>query len=94
MGTAEEVLQLLDEGTTMRHVGSTNMNEQSSRSHCIFTLILDQYPIIETDDEEEGGKGKRHITTSKFHFVDLAGSEKAQKTGNQGERVLSVKSGC
>ena len=36
----DEVLTLLDAGTAMRHVGSTNMNEESSRSHCIFTLIL------------------------------------------------------
>ena len=40
VSTVEEVLNLLDAGTAMRHVGATNMNEMSSRSHCIFTLNL------------------------------------------------------
>lgn len=38
--TIDEVLTLLDAGSALRHVGSTNINEQSSRSHCIFTLNL------------------------------------------------------
>lgn len=36
----EEVLNILDAGTAIRHVGAMHMNEISSRSHCIFTLIL------------------------------------------------------
>ena len=43
-----EVMNLLDAGTAMRHVGSTNMNEESSRSHCIFTMILGKKNMIGT----------------------------------------------
>lgn len=42
----EDVLNLLDAGTAIRHVGSTNINESSSRSHCIFTLILGIYFVV------------------------------------------------
>lgn len=46
------------------------MNEQSSRSHAIFTLILQQR-------NRETGECRK----SKFHLVDLAGSERAKRTG-------------
>ena len=48
------------------------MNEQSSRSHAIFSLVLEQHP-------QEGSPGD--FITAKFHLVDLAGSERAKKTG-------------
>lgn len=48
------------------------MNEQSSRSHAIFSLALEQHP-------PEGTPGD--VITAKFHLVDLAGSERAKKTG-------------
>lgn len=48
------------------------MNEQSSRSHAIFTLVLEQQPL-------QGVTGD--FITAKFHMVDLAGSERAKKTG-------------
>jgi Kinesin-like protein len=41
--TIDDVLTLLDAGSALRHVGSTSINEQSSRSHCIFTLNLGVY---------------------------------------------------
>lgn len=36
----EEALELLERGTKERSVGSTNMNEASSRSHAIFTVYI------------------------------------------------------
>lgn len=50
------------------------MNEQSSRSHAIFTLSLDQTPLA----GQAGG-----AVTAKLQLVDLAGSERAKKTGVQ-----------
>lgn len=35
----EAVLSLLDEGEANRHVGSTKMNEKSSRSHTVFRMV-------------------------------------------------------
>lgn len=46
------------------------MNEQSSRSHAIFSLLLEQRDLT---------SGTRRF--SKFHLVDLAGSERAKRTG-------------
>ena len=58
--------------TPLLAAGSTLMNEQSSRSHAIFTLVLEQQPV-------QGVHGD--CLTAKFHLVDLAGSERAKKTG-------------
>ena len=40
--TAAVAVQLLQEGIASRVVGSTGMNSQSSRSHCIFSLRVEQ----------------------------------------------------
>ncbi|XP_067121658.1 chromosome-associated kinesin KIF4 [Centruroides vittatus] len=72
----EETMQLLETGTLTRTTAATAMNFNSSRSHAIFTITLEQCNN-DTDD----------IIYAKFHFVDLAGSERAKKTGAQGERL-------
>ena len=68
----QEAIRLLEIGSLSRSTGSTLMNEQSSRSHAIFTLVLEQQPV-------QGLQGD--CLTAKFHLVDLAGSERAKKTG-------------
>lgn len=40
--SCEHVLQLLEEGDRLRHVGETKMNKNSSRSHSIFRMV--SYP--------------------------------------------------
>ena len=37
--SVEHVLQLLEEGDRLRHVGETKMNKGSSRSHSIFRMV-------------------------------------------------------
>ena len=59
----------------MRMTGGTAMNEQSSRSHAIFTITLEQ------------AKGENDLVMSKFHIVDLAGSERQSKTKADGIRL-------
>ncbi|CBN79868.1 conserved unknown protein [Ectocarpus siliculosus] len=86
---AEEMAMLLERGSLCRTTGSTLMNAHSSRSHAIFTVLLEQRirpegeaPVaderVDPDDVE--------IRRSKFHFVDLAGSERAKRTGASGQR--------
>jgi len=75
---SEETIELLRKGAINRHVGSTNMNLESSRSHSLFTMSIERKVVT---------NGTIHVRTSKFHFVDLAGSERQQKTAAVGERL-------
>ena len=58
-----EALNVLFEGDTNRIIAATPLNPASSRSHCIFTIYIEN--IV-------GGKS----TNSKLALVDLAGSER------------------
>ncbi|XP_066431288.1 kinesin heavy chain [Eleutherodactylus coqui] len=73
VSSPEEVMDVIDEGKTNRHVAVTNMNEHSSRSHSIFLINIKQ-ENIETEKKLCG----------KLYLVDLAGSEKVSKTGAEG----------
>lgn len=63
-----------------RTVAATNMNETSSRSHAVFTLLLTQRRL----DTETGMAGEK---VSRISLVDLAGSERANSTGATGVRL-------
>jgi len=41
----KDCLKLLDKGSDSKSVGETNMNARSSRSHCIFTIVVEQSGI-------------------------------------------------
>ncbi|XP_047220040.1 kinesin-like protein kif7 isoform X1 [Girardinichthys multiradiatus] len=82
----DEVLSLLESGNTARHTGATQMNPNSSRSHTIFTLYMDQRRGSSRLCGIAGSSGPQ-VLSSKFHFVDLAGSERILRTGNSGERL-------
>ena len=95
--SAEEMMLLLERGTLCRTTGSTLMNTQSSRSHAIFTILLEhrlarKSPTGAGEDAAglatpSSGQGPKEVRRSKFHFVDLAGSERAKRTGAQGLRL-------
>ncbi|XP_038061975.1 kinesin-like protein KIF1A isoform X11 [Patiria miniata] len=75
-----DISDLMDEGNKARTVASTNMNETSSRSHAVFTIVFTQKRHdIETDLCTE--------KVSKVSLVDLAGSERADSTGAKGVRL-------
>ncbi|XP_069030406.1 kinesin-like protein kif7 [Embiotoca jacksoni] len=82
----DEVLSLLESGNTARHTGATQMNPNSSRSHTIFTVYMDQRRGSSRLYGTATSSGPQMLS-SKFHFVDLAGSERILKTGNTGERL-------
>ena len=44
----EDILELMDEGNKARTVAATNMNETSSRSHAVFTIIFTSHKYDET----------------------------------------------
>lgn len=68
-------------GNYIRKINSTSLNQASSRSHCIFTLII---------------KGKNLATLtevySKIYLVDLAGSERVSKSQAEGIVLTEAKS--
>jgi len=69
-------LSLIAAGEEHRHVGSTNFNLLSSRSHTIFTLTIESSPCGEANEGEA-------VTFSQLNLIDLAGSEssRAETTG-------------
>ncbi|PPD89221.1 hypothetical protein GOBAR_DD13836 [Gossypium barbadense] len=82
-GVKEEVvlspahaLSLIAAGEEHRHVGSTNFNLLSSRSHTIFTLTIESSSCGESSEGEA-------VNLSQLNLIDLAGSEssKAETTG-------------
>ncbi|TPX17580.1 uncharacterized protein E0L32_012114 [Thyridium curvatum] len=80
VGSFQEIENLMDEGNKARTVAATNMNETSSRSHAVFTLMLTQKKYdAETKMEME--------KVAKISLVDLAGSERATSTGATGARL-------
>ncbi|KIM45780.1 hypothetical protein M413DRAFT_440818 [Hebeloma cylindrosporum] len=80
VGSYEDMMTLMDEGNKARTVAATNMNETSSRSHAVFTLLL----TMKRRDESTNLDTEK---VSRISLVDLAGSERANSTGATGQRL-------
>ncbi|XP_052194542.1 kinesin-like protein KIN-12D [Diospyros lotus] len=76
--TVGDILKLLHEGSLNRKVAATNMNRESSRSHSVFTCI------IESRWEKDATSNLRF---ARLNLVDLAGSERQKSSGAEGERL-------
>jgi hypothetical protein len=57
--------RFLEHGSVFRTTGSTLMNQHSSRSHAIFTIIVEQRSILESAAIND-------VITAKFHLVSHA----------------------
>ncbi|KAF4135379.1 Kinesin motor domain [Phytophthora infestans] len=79
VGSEEEALTLLQLGSQNRHISSTDMNRESSRSHAVFSVKL----VL----EERTSAGVKRTRRSCLHLVDLAGSEKQRQTRVHGKRL-------
>ncbi|RZC71261.1 hypothetical protein C5167_034451 [Papaver somniferum] len=77
--TKQQMASFLSQGSLKRATGSTNMNSQSSRSHAIFTISMEQRRSTRIP-----GDG---ILSAKLQFVDLAGSGSMNKSGADGEGI-------
>lgn len=75
VGDIKEAFECLIKGGRYRSIGSTAMNDVSSRSHAIFTVNI-SLTSLEDDTKKN----------AKFHLVDLAGSERSKKTQATGTR--------
>ncbi|KAJ8441930.1 hypothetical protein Cgig2_020075 [Carnegiea gigantea] len=76
--TVGDILGLLIQGSSNRKVAATKMNRESSRSHSVFTCIIES-------------KWERNSTANlrfaRLNLVDLAGSERQKSSGAEGERL-------
>ena len=81
----EEALQACFKiGNNYRHTAETAMNRDSSRSHSVFTII------IESVIKDVVDASKENIRVGKLHLVDLAGSERQKKTEAKGLRFTEA----
>ena len=107
INSVEDLMNALNQGSTLRQTDATAINARSSRSHAVFSLNLVQR---KSKLQSAQGAEKRFsvplealtgaetwvTTDSKMHFVDLAGSERLKNTGAQGERAkegISINAG-
>ncbi|KAH9299455.1 hypothetical protein KI387_031137, partial [Taxus chinensis] len=84
VASPEQVLQLTEFGECHRHIGETNMNVYSSRSHTIFRMVIES---SDKNADDSVGMSCDAVRVSVLNLVDLAGSERAAKTGAEGTRL-------
>lgn len=80
VSSVADVKQLALRGLANRRVGTTSMNAESSRSHSVFTCVLESRCKCTSS-------GLSSLRTSRINLVDLAGSERQKLTGAVGERL-------
>ncbi|KAK8938425.1 Kinesin-4 [Platanthera zijinensis] len=74
--STSDVLELMQFGQTNRAVGSTALNERSSRSHSILTIH------VQGVDLKSGSTSRGCL-----HLIDLAGSERVDRSKVTGDRL-------
>lgn len=78
VSSVKDVMLLLLQGVANRKMAATNMNSESSRSHSVFTCV------IESRWERDS---MAHLRFGRLNLVDLAGSERQKSSGAEGERL-------
>ncbi|XP_069704822.1 kinesin-like protein KLP2 isoform X2 [Periplaneta americana] len=90
--SANEAYAILQRGCLKRHKASTLLNKESSKSHAIFSIVVDM--------KEELLEGEERQKTGQLNLVDLAGSEnigqsgamdkKAREAGSINQSLLTI----
>ena len=80
-----QVQKVLEIGQNNRHVGATNMNARSSRSHVIFRLCIESKlrKDSELDSSDKSGNAK------KIDGMGVAGTKSGSKKGGAGEEDVA-----
>ena len=86
-------MKVFRDGEKNKSVGSTKMNERSSRSHAILQITVEKKTVLNArgavDDKENAASPNAANsfvvkTSSTLNLVDLAGSESVRHTGSSG----------
>ncbi|KAL9269205.1 Kinesin-like protein, partial [Drosera capensis] len=80
VATMQDVIRILLKGLSNRRSGATSINAESSRSHSVFTCVVESRYKSKAD-------GLSSFRTSRINLVDLAGSERQKLTGAAGDRL-------
>ena len=86
INSPEEALRYIIQGNKLRHTASTLMNSESSRSHAVISIYIEKI-ISQKSNNNNNPHTRTKIQKSVFHIIDLAGSERQNKTGASGERT-------
>ena len=86
VASAEAAVSVFAAAAARRAVSATAMNSQSSRSHCIFKIIVD---ATSESGDDDGITRKRSAC---FNLVDLAGSERIKTSGVAGAALKEAQS--
>jgi len=77
--SSADIQRVMKQAISRRKTAATDLNEQSSRSHAIFTVTVH---IRETNEA-----GEEMLKVGKINLVDLAGSESAARSGSKDVRA-------
>ncbi|XLR50239.1 hypothetical protein S83_000911 [Arachis hypogaea] len=77
----EDLNNIIQRGSDRRHTSGTQMNEESSRSHLILSVVI-----------ESTNLQSQAVARGKLSFVDLAGSERVKKSGSVGSQLKEAQS--
>lgn len=81
ISTHDELTNIIEKGSEQRHTTGTLMNEESSRSHLILSVVI-----------ESTNLQTQSVARGKLSFVDLAGSERVKKSGSSGSQLKEAQS--
>ncbi|CAI0396388.1 unnamed protein product [Linum tenue] len=81
ISTFEDLKNIIQRGSERRHTSGTQMNEESSRSHLILSVVI-----------ESTNLQTQSVARGKISFVDLAGSERIKKSGSTGNQLKEAQS--
>lgn len=81
ISTIDELRSIIQRGSEQRHTSGTQMNEESSRSHLVLSIVI-----------ESTNLQTQSVARGKLSFVDLAGSERIKKSGSSGSQLKEAQS--
>ncbi|XP_038601970.1 kinesin-like protein KIF14 isoform X1 [Tachyglossus aculeatus] len=82
VSSSSDVQSWLELGNKQRATAATGMNDKSSRSHSVVTLVMTQTKTEYVEEEEHD-----HRITSRINLIDLAGSERCTTAQTSEERL-------